>query len=182
MVKRKNRLPRNRQALVDFLNFDFSVYRRMSKETVPSMPLRQFLDRYGLDSAAGYETARQIQEEMREALFTDAPYGLGLVEQANRYPTKTFLAWSEGNKRIRIATSDPENPREDFYGVLISAVNDDTLLSLQESCKNCQRYYWRKSDFCSLECGREFNDKDAKNRMRRYRLNLKKRRQKHGNR
>lgn len=177
MAKRKNKLSRDRRGLVDFLNFDFSIY---PKRAAPSMPLGLFLERYGLDTEAGYETASQIQDELREILFLKAPDGkreLGpLVTEARKYPTRTVLVPLEDNKGVETWPLSPENPREDLYGIIISAVSDKTFPSLQKDCKNCHRCYWRKSDFCSLACGREWNDKDAVNRMRRYRLKQRRKR------
>jgi len=186
--RKKRRLPRDRQLFVDFMNFDFSVYRKMSVKTVPSMPLRLFLGRYELDSVAGHETAKQIQNELREVLFLKTPNGkreLGpLIEQARKYPPQTMLVASEDNEGIETSTLAPEDPRQHLYGVIIAAFPHGAFTSLQENCTNCGRIYWRKSVFCSLECGREYNTKTAAERMRRYRktkgYKLKQRR-KHGN-
>src|SRR4030095_3818720 len=152
------------QLLVDVLNLDFGV--------VPSRRLRWFLGRYSLDT----ETTRQLRDELRGVLFLKDPKGrreLGeLIAQANQYTTKTILVPKENNEDVETWAVDPEDPRQHLYGIVITAIQhdtafqDDTFSELQESWRNCHRYYWRKGDFCSPECGQEFNRKDAKNRMR----------------
>ena len=175
MAKRKNRFPRDHRLLVEFLNFDFGG------KAVQSIPFKRFLAHYELDT----ETAGQIQAELRGVLFLKALDGkreVGpLVAKAQEYPIKTIPLPLEDNRGIETITVAPMDAREHLYGIIIVAISDRTFWSLQEECKNCHRRYWRKSDYCSLECGRDFNDKDAKNRMRRFRKNLKQRRKKGGN-
>src|SRR5262249_55235465 len=147
-----------------------------------TMPLQLFIGRYQLDADA----IRQIREELLSVLFVKTPDGernLGpLVLQAQKYPMETILVVSEDGKNVETLIVYPTTARGFLYGVIIEAVQDGTFRFLQEMCRNCGRFYWRRGDFCDLRCGREFNRKDAKNRMKRYRDKQKKGRRKHGNR
>jgi|GEM_PF-6098967 len=165
MSKRENTLSRDRQILVDLLNFDFQK---------PSMWLGWFLNRYNLS----HEAAKQIRDELLGVLFLYDPKGnreLGpLVVKAQKYPVKTILIALEDNKGVKLLREMAAAPREHLYQTIIEAVQDKSFPFLQQSCKNCQQYYWRRGDYCSLSCGREYNTKTARERMKRYRLKLKK--------
>ena len=92
MRKRENRLPRDRQIIVDILNYD--------AEKKPSMWLRWFLGQHLLDS----ETLRQIRDELRGVLFEVAPNGRReygpLVNAAQQYPIKVYPIALEDNKGV----------------------------------------------------------------------------------
>src|SRR5262249_10148593 len=171
----ENKLSRDRRTVVDLLN---------SNGVGRTMPLQLFIGRYQLDA----DMIQQIREELFSVLFIKTPDGerdLGpLVLRAQKYPTETILVVSEDGKNVETLTVYPTTARGFLYGVIIEAVQDGTFRFLQESCRNCHRCYWRRGDYCSLLCGREYNTKTAGERMKRYRLKLKKKGEKnnHGNR
>jgi hypothetical protein len=168
MKKRENRLPRDRQILVDLLNFDF--------QQKPSRWLDWFFGRY---PTLSYEMAKQIQGELRAILFLHDPSGnrelgpLVAVVQDNKYYVKFTLLAGENNKKPEYVREMPTEAREHLYQTIIEAVDDESFSFLQPSCKNCGRYYWHRGDYCNLKCGREFNRKGSAERMRRLRRKRK---------
>src|SRR4030095_884617 len=102
--KRENKLPRDRQIVVDVLNYDAAKK--------PSMWLTWFLDQYRVDP----ETLQQIRDELRGLLFDRTPdggreYG-PLVNVAQQYPIKIYPIALENNKGVGTFRWDPADPRE----------------------------------------------------------------------
>ena len=161
MKKTRNKLPRDRQIIVDILNFD---------ET-PTRWLHWFLGQYeGLD-------VEKLRDELRRLLFLRDPKGRRefgpLAIAAQDYPIKIIPVASEDNRGIKSWREPPSNPHEHVYQTIIEAVQDGSFYSLQQSCRNCGRYYWHRGDYCNLDCGQTYNSKQAKERMARLRKKRK---------
>src|SRR5215475_15727112 len=106
MSKRENTLSRDRQILVDLLNFDFQK---------PSMWLGWFLNRYNLS----HEAAKQIRDELLGVLFLYDSYGnrdlRPLAINLQKYHPPTVPVLRPDNKGFKFEPASPIEPLQHLY-------------------------------------------------------------------
>ncbi len=164
---------RDLKLLVDFLNFDFKgEYRPLSKKGIPSTRLRWLIG-MGFDSLRGWKKADEVQQKIMAELFVHNPKIAErdieqLVADVNRHVGKMIWEVGKDGRTIEMVPVVSGSPEAYLYYCILS-----TLLNRQfwilKRCRECHRFFASKVNFCRVNCRRRYNNKTAKERVRKAR-------------
>ena len=168
-----NNQTRDLRLLVDFLNFDFKEkYRPLSKKGIPSTRLRWLIG-MGFDSPKGWKKGDGVQRRITADLFVHNPKTNKrdieqLVADANRHVGKTIWEVGRDGQTIEMVPVVSGSPEAYLYYCILSTLLNGQFWLLKR-CRDCNRYFFGKVNFCRVACRRRYNNRTAKERVRKAR-------------
>lgn len=91
-----------------------------------------------------------------------------LVANANRHMEKVIWEVGRNGRTIRMLPVLSSSPEAYLYSCILSALIDGHFWLLKR-CRECQRFFASKENFCGAACRQSYNNSTAKERVRKAR-------------